>query len=105
MLRGLIDDDDDYVDNRKHAAVKNIEQAQKLSAEEIAKRALKERLSTSEGRFWWRIETWQNKKGSAVQHHFWWFVHNCISHPLIGVLPGHKTFKFHDYTSDKINCK
>lgn len=63
------------------------------------------RLKTSEGRFHYRIEQWQEKKGSALGHHFWWFVHNCISHPLIGVLPRNETFRFHDFTSDKINCK
>lgn len=79
-----------------------------LREQEIKKReqeALKARLSTAQGRFWWRIETWEAKKGSAAEHHFWWFVHNCVAHPLIGVLPVKSTFDFHDYTSDKINCK
>lgn len=63
------------------------------------------RLMSSEGRFAVRIETWRKNKGSALGHHFWWFVHNAIAHPMIAVLPIKQTFAFHDYTSDRINCK
>lgn len=42
---------------------------------------------------------------AQTQHYFWWFVHNCIAHPMIGVIPIKTTFRFHDYTSDKINLK
>lgn len=65
--------------------------------------ATKKLLSTSYGRFGWRIEKWEDETGSALPHHFWWFVHNCIAHPMIGVLPVRRTFAFHDYTSKKIN--
>lgn len=46
-----------------------------------------------------------NKNIAVAEHHFWWFVHNCIAHPIIGLLPHKKTFAFHDYTSDKLNSK
>lgn len=82
---------------------KNADRALQKSKAEQQK--LKERLSTAYGRFGWRIEEWEKKKGSALGHHFWWFVHNCIAHPMIGLVPIKKTFEFHDYTSDKINCK
>jgi len=72
-------------------------------AEDEAEEALKQRLSTSYGRFGWRIEKWKAATGSALPHHLWWFVHNCIAHPMIGVLPVRPTFAFHDYTSKKIN--
>lgn len=65
--------------------------------------ALKQRLSTSHGRFGWRIEKWKRETGWALPHHFWWVVHNCIAHPMIGVVPVRPTFAFHDYTSKKIN--
>lgn len=42
---------------------------------------------------------------AQTQHYFWWFVHNCIAHPMIGLVPIKTTFRFHDYTSDKINLK
>lgn len=30
---------------------------------------------------------------------FWWLVHNCVAHPLMGVYPSPTTFKFHDMTA------
>lgn len=33
------------------------------------------------------------------KHTVWWFVHNCIAHPLIGILPVRTAFRFHDWTS------
>jgi hypothetical protein len=72
-------------------------------AEKKAEEALKQRLSTSHGRFGWRIEKWKAATGSALPHHFWWLVHNCVAHPMIGVMPVRHTFAFHDYTSKKIN--
>lgn len=36
-------------------------------------------------------------------HQFWWFVHNNIAHPLIGVLPIRVFFRFHDYTSRRMH--
>jgi hypothetical protein len=62
-------------------------------------------LRTSHGRFHDRIATFRQKNKNVLVHHFWWFVHNCISHPAIGILPIKPTFQFHDYTSDKINSK
>ena len=38
-----------------------------------------------------------------VKHQFWWFVHNNIAHPLIGVLPFRVFFRFHDYTSRRMH--
>lgn len=60
---------------------------------------------TSYGRFYLRIGKYRELKKNVAYHHFWWFVHNCISHPLIGILPIKTTFDFHDFTSDKINAK
>ena len=37
------------------------------------------------------------------RHAIWWLIHNCVAHPMIGVLPIKATFDFHDYTSRKIN--
>lgn len=91
----------------------------------------RQKMKTSLGRFEHRVSEWKHwgrrnrwgrtmkeiessplkerlildMKMAVVEHHFWWFVHNCIAHPMIGVCPHEKTFAFHDYTSDKINSK
>lgn len=91
---------------------------------------LRERLKTSHGRFWHRLDGWKDhvnrhiwrttRAGSPERikafenykqavfkvhlvHHFWWFVHNVICHPLIGICPIKPFFEFHDFTSRKIN--
>jgi len=65
-------------------------------------------------RFHWRrkwFQRWRASNDNRVDDHpklvhdFWWIVHNCVAHPLIGVLPIKPTFDFHDWTSDKIMGK
>lgn len=63
------------------------------------------RNKTSHGRFLNRVDKWNDVNKSQLIHLFWWFVHNCISHPIIGICPIKVAFRFHDYTSDKINLK
>jgi len=58
---------------------------------------------TSQERFHYRIRLFKLLKKSLLVHHFWWFTHNCVAHPLIGVCPVAWTFQFHDFTSGKIN--
>ena len=61
----------------------------------------------SQERFYARIEI-HKRRGTILPrttHALWWFVHNAVAHPLIGVAPIEPFFKFHDYTSDKINGK
>lgn len=41
----------------------------------------------------------------VVVHGFWWVTHNAVAHPLIAFFPFKPMFKFHDYTSNKINLK
>lgn len=59
----------------------------------------------SEDRYYDRITTWktQTQHLPKVKHWGWWFVHNVIAHPLIGLLPFHFAFEFHDWTSRKLN--
>ncbi|HEV8658919.1 MAG TPA: hypothetical protein VGS96_09825 [Thermoanaerobaculia bacterium] len=59
--------------------------------------------SGSEERFHARVETYDARRMSRISHHFWWLVHNCVAHPLIGVAPLKSFFDFHDWTSKKIN--
>lgn len=57
-------------------------------------------------RFPIRVEKFKKKRKflPVVQHYFWWFVHNCITHPLIGIIPLKPFFQFHDWTSVKLNA-
>lgn len=59
----------------------------------------------AEQRFEGRVAVFQKENKPVYKHHFWWFVHNCIAHPMIGVWPSKKSFDFHDWTSKKINGK
>ena len=58
----------------------------------------------SEERFRARLVAHDGTYGSRRRHHVWWFVHNCIAHPLIGVCPIRLFFRFHDYTARRINA-
>lgn len=40
-----------------------------------------------------------------LKHTAWWFVHNCVAHVLIGILPLKPFFTFHDWTSRKMHGK
>ena len=46
-----------------------------------------------------------NFRFPRLRHHFWWMIHNCVAHILIGIMPFNIFFRFHDWTSDKINVK
>lgn len=60
----------------------------------------------SEDRFPKRIEKFRKaeKNFPVLQHYFWWFIHNCVTHPLIGLIPVKLFFQFHDWTSVKLNA-
>jgi hypothetical protein len=63
-------------------------------------------MTGSEDRFPKRIEKFRKAEKSfpILQHYFWWFVHNCVTHPLIGLIPVKPFFQFHDWTSVKLNA-
>ena len=63
-------------------------------------------MTGSEDRFPKRIEKFKKaeKRFPILQHYFWWFTHNCITHPLIGLIPIKPFFNFHDWTSVKLNA-
>lgn len=46
----------------------------------------------------------QDRYDARPRHRLWWLIHNCVAHPLIGILPYKPFFDFHDYTSAKINA-
>lgn len=57
----------------------------------------------SERRFMERIVKHRKLGRSVIRHHFYWCLHNCLAHPLIGVCPTATFFRFHDWTARKIN--
>lgn len=56
----------------------------------------------SHERFGQRLNQFRKKGINLAVHHAWWIIHNAVAHPLIGFLPIKSTFKFHDFTSNKI---
>lgn len=44
------------------------------------------------------------KRFPMLQHYFWWVMHNCVTHLLIGLVPIKPFFQFHDWTSVKLNA-
>lgn len=58
----------------------------------------------SEERFFTRAVEAKEEEREAG-HFVWWIVHNCISHPLIGILPIGPFFRFHDWTSHKMGTR
>lgn len=61
--------------------------------------------TTSSERFKSRIENYRQRDLPAWMHHAWWVLHNCVAHPMIGICPVEVAFRFHDYTSRKINLQ
>lgn len=47
----------------------------------------------------------RQKKISFIKLSPWWVLHNCVAHPLIGVLPFKPLFQFHDWTARKIGSE
>ncbi len=60
--------------------------------------------TTANERFHERQRAYARKDMPIWMHHAWWVLHNCVAHPLIGVLPSRRTFDFHDFTSRKLNA-
>jgi hypothetical protein len=63
-------------------------------------------MSGSADRFPKRIKKFRKaeKRFPILQHYFWWVMHNCITHFLIGIVPIKPFFQFHDWTSVKLNA-
>ena len=51
---------------------------------------------------WWKKT---GKKFPLVRHHFWWVLHNVVSHPLLGLFPTKSMVWFHDWTSQHLNVR
>ena len=57
------------------------------------------------GRFHERLARFQEdgKPLPKIRHHAWWLAHNLAAHTAIGLAPHPTTFRFHDWTSQKLN--
>lgn len=52
-----------------------------------------------------RQGVFKKQKMPLWQHHTWWFLHNAVAHPMLGIAPSKLTFRFHDWTSRKLMGK
>lgn len=54
-----------------------------------------------------RINAWSTRTRvlPKVRHDAWWFLHNAVSHPLLGLWPSQKAVWFHDWTSQHLNLR
>lgn len=43
--------------------------------------------------------------GNAPKSRAWWFFHNAVAHPLIGLLPVSWAFKLHDLSAEKMQAR
>lgn len=61
----------------------------------------------SRGRFYRRIQKFRNKgkRFPAIQHYFWWVLHNAVAHLFLAAAPVKYAFDFHDWTSRKLNAE
>jgi len=60
----------------------------------------------SEGRYAKRIEKFRARgvRFPRLQHYAWWVIHNIGAHGMLAVYPCRWTFRFHDWTSVKLNA-
>lgn len=74
---------------------------------DVKKDALKKAKGSYE-RYKARIP-WFTYKGrkpfGIVCHHFFWVLHNCVAHPLLGISPRRQFLFFHELTSHWLNCE
>lgn len=66
---------------------------------------LDETPSGSEARYQKRIPLFEadGKPHPHLRHYTHWLIHNCISHPLLGVLPNERAVEFHQISSNWLN--
>lgn len=60
----------------------------------------------SEGRYAKRIEKFvlRGDRFPRLKHYAWWLLHNLIAHGALALCPCRFTFRFHDWTSIKLNA-
>lgn len=60
----------------------------------------------SEGRYAKRIEKFKARgdRFPRLKHYCWWFIHNVFAHGFLAICPCRASFRFHDWTSIKLNA-
>jgi len=43
------------------------------------------------------------RKRPRLRHHFYWLLHNCVAHPILGVFINRHAVEFHELTSKWLN--
>ena|SRR5579885_288233 len=61
--------------------------------------------ATSQERFDFRLVHFELDKSKfpRLRYYFYWLLHNCFSHLLLGIFPNNKTFEIHELTSQWLN--
>ena len=61
---------------------------------------------TSLGRFRNRVASvFLEEENGYIKHSALWFFHNCIAHPILGIIPSKHTVKLHEWASKKLANK
>lgn len=66
----------------------------------------KAELLGSHGRYEERVRRFQESgvRFPRTRHYFWWMTHNLFAHGMLAVFPCRPAFRFHDWTSVKLNA-
>lgn len=64
-----------------------------------------EEVAGSEGRYQRRVKAFEEDKEPhpRLRHYIHWFTHNCIVHPILGVIPNQRTAELHQISSNWLN--
>jgi pterin-4a-carbinolamine dehydratase len=78
-----------------------------IEAFEVAQSAETFDAETASERYAQRRAFFITRYGQAgrVLHRAAWIAHNCVAHPLLGVVPGKVTLRLHDRTADVLNLR
>lgn len=55
--------------------------------------------------YWQNLEEIEFTSVPVIKHRTWWLIHNCVSHPIIGLIPIGIFFWLHDFSAKKMQVK
>jgi len=64
-----------------------------------------EDVNGAAGRYEVRKKWFQNdgEPNPKLRHQAFWFIHNCVAHPMLGLFPNRQAVQFHSLTSSWLN--
>lgn len=64
-------------------------------------------MKTSNERYHVRIQRFidSGSKHPKLSHHFFWLLHNCVAHPILGFYVSQSAIEFHQITSNWLNSR